>query len=165
MSIDRYRSEVLKLSLEGKTTREIASWLEAKGESTSHISISRWLRKQKEERAVITQEVLAQELPKVLTADLQRLEDIYADLEEKASSVAASWNAESKADVPLKLFSGRVADWCKIKDLQLKTIALRLSHAGATAGSGDAPRAVPVVVLPRGVSFEEWDKIWAKLKK
>lgn len=165
LSLDKYQDDILRLSAERKGTREIAAWLETKGVHASHMTVATWLKKKKEERALSTQKVLAQEMPRVVTADLDRLEAIYNELDEKACAVVASWSHDTKLDLPPEKLAGRVSDYCKLKELQLKTVALRLQHAGAGKPNEEAGRAPTVVVLPKGVSFEEWQKIWKLSQK
>lgn len=160
--MDKYQADILRMSADGKTTREIAFWLGTQGLQISHVSVAGWLKKKKAERAAITQETLQEELPKQLTADLDRLNSLYEEADETALAVKASWAMQSSGDGPLShVLKGTVQDWIKLKELQLKTLALKLDHAGAGDPGKTKTGPPPVVVLPRNMSFAEWKKLWA----
>lgn len=165
--MEQFAAQILRLSAGGKTTREISAWLKEQGVSASHVTVAAWLKKNRTERTKIVQEVLAHDLPKQITADLETLNDIIDDAGKKASLIEASWSAAPVSVTPSEpALSGNLADWIKLKELQIKTVALKLSHAGALTPKDNAPgQVVPVVVLPQGVTFEQWDKLWAKAKK
>lgn len=162
VDLDFYRDDILRLAAENKSSREITAWLEAKGLTTSHMTVARWIQKQKKERSSPTQAALTPQLTAELPGDLARLNEIYEDVTQKADAVAASWSAESKAGVPIAILTGRPADWIKMTELKLKVIALKLSHLGALQPKEEGPKR-SVIILPPTLSREDYEAlVWGR---
>jgi len=108
---------VLDLAAHGKSTREIAAALAERGCNTTHVSVSRWLKKRRAERADVAKVVVREQLAKTLTGDLDRLETIRRQVAAKASRISKK---------PRQTFA-----WIKLKELEVKIIDRKLHYSGA----------------------------------
>lgn len=112
--------DVLRLSAEGKSRRDIAAWLlEHHGVKVDHTTVARRIRETRDERRESTQAAIAGITAKSATTDLEVLGELQADLRAK---------------------------WKELKDKDLKTgllVADRLHAVSTTklkaAGVGDEP--------------------------
>lgn len=146
--MDAYEQEILRLRAEGKTHRDISSWLLTKGLQVSHVTVGHWLNKKKAERSEEAKKAIAQEVPKIVTTDLERLDTIYQELGDSAEEAKDNCN-----------FTG----YAKMKELQIRIVALRFAQVGLSEerSKGEGP----FVVLPQGLSLEQWNKLWKLGKK
>lgn len=146
---DNLVPELLAQAGEGKSASEIAQYfLVTHNIACSDAAVRKRLRRIREERAPITQAVLADKLGRTVAIDLERLEGaICRALEDEIDSREL---ADEEVDGK-RLHQGGSDSWARIMHVVSKSrgdlthlIALRLKLAGADDGSGKKPDAKEV---------------------
>jgi len=117
---------VLAKAGENWSVRRISDWLETDhGVSTSPATVARLIAKYRAERAATAKQVAREQLSRGLTSDLDRLEQIRAECERRASCCSDD------------------KDWGRLIDLEVKVIDRKLHYAGV----GPDTESVPTIVL------------------
>ena len=125
---------VLEQAASGKTSRQVAAWLEAEhGIKTSHTTVVRLLQERRQERAEVTRQVVQERVAATVTVDLDLLERHGAELSELVGhylerAKSTDGDARDCARVALQAVEGL-----------RKLIETKLHFAGA--GAGDEQRA------------------------
>lgn len=122
--------EVLKKSVAGQSTREIAAWLDAEhGVKVTHQTVANLLRQTQETRADVAKSVVREALVGQLVPDLERLEQIRQEAARRAAK-------QDDDEV-----------WIKLSKLEAEVIDRKLKASGADAPD-ESPTAGVRVFLP-----------------
>jgi len=127
-------SEVLAKAAENMSVRQISAWLEtAHATKVSAATISRFLAKRRTERADVAKTVVREQLGKTLNADLDRLEQIRAELQAQAQDPEIS-----------------LGGYVKLVELEVKVIDRKLHYSGAGEPDTDpnGPTKVQIFLPP-----------------
>lgn len=117
---ERFEADVLTLAGDGQTTRQIASWLAARGVKVSKSSVANLLKARRTERSEVAKTVVREKLAATLTPDLDIIGKHIDILDGKAIALAKA--AKNVRLIPL---------WLATVEQLRKMIDMRLRYSGA----------------------------------
>lgn len=135
---DRLVADVLRLSGERQSSRQIAAWLaEAHGVVVSHATVARLLKGHRDERRETTKQIVAEKLgaPEGLTKDLDvldRTRDRLVRLEARFGRLAEA-GGETPSDDDLKASLAALRGYLPVADALRRNVETKLQFAGLEA--------------------------------